>query len=88
MDLYETWNSETIKYILSNTMLLDKNKNENICKLLINRIEYKELFKYCYESADGTRVNLDKLKDLENYEEIINEIHYVFKGPVQLPQLV
>lgn len=56
---------------------IDSNMRTLIAKLLVARIDSKVIEKYCYDSADGTRINLDKLSELDNYEIIITEIYNI-----------
>jgi len=63
--------------IKSNSYLLDKQKNIKIANLLVNRIDPNIINKYYSESADGTRIMLDKLENLDNYTQILNEIYNI-----------
>jgi hypothetical protein len=66
--------------IKQNVNKLDKYKIDIICKLLITRIDKDKINKYCSSSAAGTRVDLDKMEDLENCNIILNEIYNILKN--------
>jgi uncharacterized sporulation protein YeaH/YhbH (DUF444 family) len=65
--------------ICNDVTFLSKQKLENICKILKNRIPPEDINKYCFESSDGTRIDLELLSELENYKSILQEIYNIVK---------
>lgn len=73
--------SDKKEYICDNVNcainIIPHNKKLEICRVLKNKIPEHRLDEFCFESADGTRINLDDLERIENYEDIINEIYNI-----------
>ena len=61
----------------SSMNIISHNKKVEICKILKNKIPSDVISSLCFESSDGTRINLDDLSVLENYENIIKEIYNI-----------
>lgn len=65
--------------ICNDVAFLSIQKLESICRLIKIRIPAEDISKYCFESSDGTRIDLELMSELENYKSILQEIYNIVK---------
>ena len=66
--------------ICEDVAMLPIQKKEHIAKIFKNRIPNDMINRFCFESADGTRIDLDRLADLDNFKTILREIYNLIKS--------
>jgi hypothetical protein len=66
------------KFICENIQMVSENSKINICKLLKNNLSEVRVGEVCFESDDGTRINLDDIDD-----NLIKEIYTIVKNELR-----
>lgn len=68
-------NENNKKFICENIQMISENSKINICKILKNNLSEVRINEVCFESEDGTRINLDDIDD-----NLIKEIYTIVKN--------